>query len=336
MDEEFVSPTGKSPGSSDTSGKPDSLSSAGPDSLSSAGPDIAACPACGSVKSADLFYARDHLVSGREFIIRKCDVCGMGRTVDPPSESDAGAYYLSEEYISHTDSKHTVSDYLYHMARSFMLGRKKKLVSLVTGRSSGVLVDIGSGTGYFPAYMQKSGWQATGIEISEAARKYSADRFGLKALSPAEIKDMPSGTADCITFWHVLEHLYNPDEWLKEVSRILKGDGRCIVALPNFSSTDAAWFGSRWAALDVPRHLWHFTPESVRLFAERNGFECVRISPLPLDLFYISILSYRNQGNHLALIKGMLAGSFLAVRSLFRKEKSSSLVYVLAKRSVAD
>lgn len=290
------------------------------------------CLACGASDSADLYHAKDHLVSGREFLIRRCNACGMGWTVDPPSESDSGTYYVSEEYISHTDRKQNVSDYLYHLARSFMLGWKKRLVTQATGRKTGVIVDIGSGTGYFPAYMQKRGWQATGVEISEAARKYSADRFGLKAVSPEEVKDLPSATADCITLWHVLEHLYSPDEWLQDVSRVLKDEGRCILALPNFSSTDAVWFGKWWAALDVPRHLWHFTPGSMRLFAEQNGFVCERIVSLPLDLFYISILSYRNQGRPLALISGLITGAFLAVRSGFRKEKSSSLVYVLAKR----
>ncbi|MRR23314.1 class I SAM-dependent methyltransferase [bacterium] len=294
------------------------------------------CLACGAADSADQYHAKDHLVSGKEFTIRKCNACGMGWTVDPPAETGAGKYYVSEEYISHTDRKQSISDYLYHLARSFMLGRKKGLVDRVTGRNAGILVDMGSGTGYFPAYMQKEGWQVTGVEISEAARKYSADRFSLKAVSPEEVKDLPSATADCITFWHVLEHLYSPDEWLKEVSRILKDDGRCIMALPNFSSTDAIWFGNRWAALDVPRHLWHFTPGSMQLYAERNGFVCESLVSLPLDLFYISILSYRNQRKSLALIKGLVTGAYLAVRSGFRKEKSSSLVYVLSKKHAGN
>lgn len=290
------------------------------------------CLACGAADSSELYHAKDHLVSGKEFLIRKCNACGMGRTVDPPSENDAGAYYVSDEYISHTDRKQSISDYLYHLARSFMLGRKQRLVTSATGKSAGVLIDIGSGTGYFPAFMKKKGWQTTGVEISESAMRYSADRFGLNAVSPAEVRDLPSATADCITLWHVLEHLYRPDEWISEVSRMLKDDGKCILALPNFSSADAEWFGNSWAALDVPRHLWHFTPGSVQLFAERNGFSCERVLPLPLDLFYISILSYRNRGISPALIRGMITGVFLAVRSGFRKEKSSSLVYVLAKK----
>jgi len=289
------------------------------------------CPACGSADHADLFHTKDHLVTGKEFLIRKCNACGMGWTVDPPAESDAGAYYVSEEYISHTDRKQSISDYLYHIARGFMLRRKKRLVSSVTGKSTGALVDIGSGTGYFAAFLKQKGWQVTAIEISEAARKYSENQFGLKAIPPEGIKNLPSGSADCITFWHVLEHLYNPSEWMTETGRILSGNGKCIIALPNFASADSEWFGKRWAALDVPRHLWHFTPEALRHFAGRNGFACEQVVPLPLDLFYISILSYRNQGSSLTLIRGLLTGAFLACRSLFRTEKASSLVYVLSK-----
>lgn len=289
------------------------------------------CPACGGTDHVDLYNAKDHLVSGKEFLIRKCNACDMGWTVDPPAESDAGAYYVSEEYISHTDRKQSISDYLYHIARSFMLGRKKRLVTSVTGKSTGVLVDIGSGTGYFASYMKEKGWEVTAIEISDTARKYSESRFGLKAIPPEEIRNLPSGSADCLTFWHVLEHLYDPLGWMTEAGRILSDNGKCIIALPNFSSTDSEWFGQRWAALDVPRHLWHFTPEALRHFAARNGFACEQVAPLPLDLLYISILSYRNQGRSLALVRGLLTGAFLACGSLLRTEKSSSLVYMLTK-----
>lgn len=295
--------------------------------------DSRTCPACGSADFADLFHAADHLVTGRQYLIRKCNACGMGWTVNPPAESDAGSYYVSEDYISHTDRKQSISDYLYHIARSFMLGRKKRLVASVTGKSTGLLVDIGSGTGYFASYMKEKGWQVSAIEISEPARQYSLARFGLVALTPGDIKSLTSGSADCMTFWHVLEHLYDPSDWMAEAARILSDSGKCIIALPNFSSADAEWFGLRWAALDVPRHLWHFTPEAFRSFAGSNGFVCEQVTPLPLDLFYISILSYRNQGSSLALIRGLLTGAFLAVRNLLSREKSSSLVFVLSKRA---
>ena len=290
------------------------------------------CPACGSADIAGLFHAKDHLVSSREFLIMRCNACGMGWTADPPPEEEAGNFYVSEEYISHTDRKQSISDYIYHLARSFMLGRKQRLVASAVGKETGSLVDIGSGTGYFAAYMKKRGWQVTGIEISDNARKYSVARFGIRAVTPAEIKGMPPDSADCITLWHVLEHLYEPDLWMDEVNRILRDDGRCIIALPNFASSDSARFGNRWAALDVPRHLWHFTPAAFVNFADRHGLACEKISVLPLDLFYISYLSYRNESKSMPLIRGAVTGLFIALRNIFRKKKASSLVFVISKK----
>lgn len=294
-------------------------------------PEMSVCPACQGTTITDLFQAKDHLVSGREFLIKQCITCGMAWTVDPPAEEEAGKYYASDEYISHTDSKQSLTDRLYHLARGFMLGRKGKLVDYAVRKSTGVIIDIGSGTGYFAAFMQKRGWQVTGIELSEQARNYSVERFGIRAIGPQQVSDLPSAYADCITFWHVLEHLYDPAGWLGEVRRILKDDGRCIIALPNFASADAEWFGKRWAALDVPRHLWHFTPEAFRQFVTKQGFDCERTSALPLDLFYISSLSYRNTGKGLPLARGVMTGAVIALRSLFHRESASSLVYVLRK-----
>ncbi len=108
--------------------------------------------------------------------------------------------------------------------------------------------------------MKGKGWNVMGIELSEKARQYSVSRFGLNAVSPSEVSGIKDGVVDCVTLWHVLEHLYDPVLWLKEIKRILKDDGKCIIALPNIKSADAEWFGNEWAALDVPRHLWHFSP----------------------------------------------------------------------------
>jgi SAM-dependent methyltransferase len=295
-------------------------------------PEISVCPACQATNTTDLYRAKDHLVSGQEFLIRQCIVCGMGWTVAPPAEEEAGKFYASDEYISHTDSRQSLADRLYHLARGFMLRRKGNLVDSAVRKSTGVILDIGSGTGYFAYFMQKRGWQVTGIEISEQARNYSVERFGIRAIDPHQVRNLPSASADCITFWHVIEHLYDPAGWLGEVRRILKDDGRCIIALPNFASADAKWFGKRWAALDVPRHLWHFTPDAFRQFAVKKGFVCESTSALPLDLFYISSLSYRNTGKGLPLVRGVLTGVVIALRSMFRRESASSLVYVLSKK----
>ncbi|MDX9903923.1 MAG: class I SAM-dependent methyltransferase [Bacteroidales bacterium] len=296
--------------------------------------EVRSCPVCGGSDFSDLFAARDHLVTGGSFRIAQCCGCGLVVTADPPEEHDIGSYYVSDDYISHSDKKQNLTELFYHLARKFMLGRKFRLVRRATGKSTGTIVDIGSGTGYFASFMQHKGWNVTGVELNDRAREFSAAKFGIRTLTPAGISDLKDASADCVTLWHVLEHLYDPEKWMGEIHRILAGDGRCIIALPNIESSDAQWFGENWAALDVPRHLWHFSPDTLVRLAEEHGFACEAIHQLPLDLFYISALSYRNRGRRLALLRGIATGLFLAVVNLFRRNKASSLIYVLSKQKL--
>ena len=294
--------------------------------------EVRSCPGCGGSDFTDLFTARDHLVTGESFRIAQCCCCGLVVTADPPDEHDIGRYYVSDDYISHSDKKQNLTELFYHLARQFMLGRKFRLVKRVTGKSKGTIVDIGSGTGYFASCMQQKGWNVTGIELNDRAREFSAAKFGIRTLEPSAISDMDDASADCVTLWHVLEHLYDPGKWMGEIRRILADDGRCIIALPNIDSSDAQWFGENWAALDVPRHLWHFSPDTFLRLAENHGFTCEAIRPMQLDLYYISALSYRNRGRRVALLRGVVTGLFLAVVNLFRSNRASSLIYVISKQ----
>jgi 2-polyprenyl-3-methyl-5-hydroxy-6-metoxy-1,4-benzoquinol methylase len=290
------------------------------------------CLVCGSNEPEVLLNASDHLVSGKNFVLKRCNVCSFTYTADPPDERDITKYYLSEDYISHTDKKHSLTDHLYHLARNFMLRKKYNLVRKMYGRETGVLADIGSGTGYFASHMKGKGWNVMGIELNEKARQYSISRFGLNAVSPSEVSGIKAGIIDCVTLWHVLEHLYDPILWLKEIKRILKDDGKCIIALPNIKSADAEWFGNEWAALDVPRHLWHFSPTTLTAFINGQGLTCTKVIPMPLDVYYISILSYKNMGYKFPLLRGAFVGFFLAVRSLAKNNSASSLIYVISKQ----
>jgi 2-polyprenyl-3-methyl-5-hydroxy-6-metoxy-1,4-benzoquinol methylase len=294
--------------------------------------ETGSCLVCGSTGPEVLFTAKDHLVSGEDFVLKRCNLCGFTFTADPPDEKDISKFYLSEDYISHSDKKQNLTDRVYHLARNYMLRKKYDLVSKMSDTKKGTLVDIGSGTGYFADYMTRKGWNVTGIELSEPAREYSISRFGLTVISPTEISTIKDGSADCVTLWHVLEHLYEPVMWLKEIMRILKDDGTCVIALPNIKSADAGWFGNDWAALDVPRHLWHFSPETLSAFIKEHGFICIKVIPMPLDIYYIATLSYKNKGYRLPLLRGTATGLFLAARSLFKKDRASSLIYLISKQ----
>ncbi len=287
------------------------------------------CPLCGSENTSDKLECTDHLVSNEKFRIRECKRCGFMFTQDYPEENVIGKYYESEEYISHSDISKGLTNKLYQAVRRVMLKRKRKLVRKITGLQTGTLLDIGSGTGHFASFMMNSGWEVKGVEINDSARAYSKEHFNISAISPAGLSGLQGATFDCITLWHVLEHFHDPFAYISEIKRLLNAKGKCVIALPNCSSFDAGYYGKYWAGYDVPRHLWHFYPKSFRLFCEKNGLRLSGWHALPLDVFYISQLSERHRASSAPLFKGLTKASVFALKALLKREKTSSLIYVV-------
>ena len=287
------------------------------------------CLVCSSSDTAFRVSCKDHLTGGETFDIYTCRKCGFTFTADPPPETDIERYYNAGEYISHSNTKKGLTNRLYHLTRKLMLIRKRNIIRKATGMNRGTLLDIGCGTGYFAAFMRDNGWKVSGIEVNEKARNFAIDNFSLEVVHDPDLSSFEKGYFDCITLWHAFEHFHDPLKYIVSVKRLLKPGGRCIIAMPNCNSFDAGYFGSSWAAWDVPRHLWHFNPDTFRIFSEKNGFKVSSVISLPADVFYISILSERYRGTNLPLITGLIKGSWFAMLSLFNKERSSSVVYIV-------
>jgi 2-polyprenyl-3-methyl-5-hydroxy-6-metoxy-1,4-benzoquinol methylase len=179
--------------------------------------------------------------------------------------------------------------------------------------------------------MKKAGWDVKGIEINEKARNFSKSQFKLNILYPDKISSLEKESFDCVTLWHVVEHFHDPFNYISEISRLLKPGAVCIAALPNCSSCDAKYYDRFWAAWDVPRHLWHFNTHSFSLFAEKAGLSLEKLRSLPLDVFYISQLSEKYRGSAIPFLKGILKAIIFACLSVFNRQKSSSLVYIMRK-----
>ena len=290
-----------------------------------------ACPLCSAEKILIHLNCRDYFLSGEPFALFKCSDCGFVFTQDYPEAHAIGSYYESDEYLSHNDSSTGFSDRIYRLARNFMLHRKKRMITKITRLKKGKLLDIGSGSGHFAATMKNGGWQVTGIEINEKARNLSESKHGLEILDPKKINTLKTASFDCITLWHVLEHFHEPFEYYAEIMRLLKPGGICVTALPNCNSYDARHYREFWAAYDVPRHLWHFTPSSFAIFSKKAGFVTEKIMNLPADVFYISFVSEKYKESSLPFLRGIIRAKFYAIGAFFRKEKSSSIIYILRK-----
>jgi len=290
------------------------------------------CPLCNSSKISLYLKCTDHLISKEEFDLISCSECGLVFTREYPDEQDIGRYYETDDYISHNDKAEGVLNKVYIVARKLMLRRKKKIVENATGYKKGRILDIGCGTGYFPGTMKKGGWDATGIEPNEKARDFGTRRFSIDVLSPERIAGLPDGSFDAVTMWHVLEHLYDPFDYADEIHRLLKPGGIFLAAVPNCISYDAKYYGKFWAAYDVPRHIWHFTPDTFRIFADKTGFRISGIRTLFPDVFYISILSEKHKGKKMYFLSGLIKGMQFYFQSFPEKSKSSSMIYILKSK----
>jgi 2-polyprenyl-3-methyl-5-hydroxy-6-metoxy-1,4-benzoquinol methylase len=293
------------------------------------------CKACGADKHQILFSCSDFWVSKENFDIAVCHNCGLGYTVNAPSESEIGRYYQHADYVSHSDTREGIFFKVYHAVREYMLGRKRKMVEQsVRGKS---LLDVGAGTAYFISHMQTNGWQVEGVEPDAGARANALNNSGINLKAKLEEVASENQTFSAITMWHVLEHVHQPETYFQTFRKLLSSDGRLIIAVPNHSSFDAGFYGKHWAAWDVPKHLWHFTPAAMYQFAQNNGFEVESKRMLPFDPFYIAMLSEKIAGNFwLSYTRGPLVGLVSFLMGVINKDKASSVVYTLKMKETVS
>lgn len=221
---------------------------------------------------------------------------------------------------------------VYHWVRSYMLGRKARLVVREAHRKEGRLLDIGTGTGYFADAIQKRGWQVEAVERNAQARIFAKEHFNLDIKPDTALQDFAPGSFDVITLWHVMEHLEHLNETWDTLNKLLTEKGVLIIAVPNCSSYDAKKYGAHWAAYDVPRHLWHFTPGTIQKLGAKHEFILAARHPMPFDAFYVSMLSEKYMGRSLSFFRGMLSGTLAWFSALGSKERSSSMIYVFRKK----
>ena len=293
---------------------------------------INVCPVCGCTHLERVMTCTDSYASGERFDLYRCTECGFVFTQDAPVEAEIGRYYETPDYISHSDTRKGAMNAIYHRVRQYMLGSKARLVMRYARCRGGRLLDIGTGTGYFAQAMDGRGWKVEAVEKNPQARAFAKEHFGLDVKPESALDEFAPGSFDAITLWHVMEHLEHLNETWVRLGELLAPNGALIVAVPNCSSADARKYGADWAAYDVPRHLWHFTPATIRRLAEKHGFVMAGCHPMPFDAFYVSMLTEKQKGNSNSFLKGMAVGFSAWLSALGNKERSSSMIYVFRKK----
>lgn len=277
-------------------------------------------------KDEKIVEVKDYSVSQEVFSLYYNRAYDLVLTDPVPSKEKLGSYYQSENYISHTDGKRNFFERLYQSVKKVALRRKVDLL-FRQNNTVGTLLDIGCGTGDFLVEAQKRGWTVTGFEPSDQARVL-AEKKGVRLIS--DFKELADASFDVITLWHVLEHIPNLEEQIVELKRLLKADGKLVLAVPNYKSYDATYYKEYWAAYDVPRHIWHFSQNSIARIFSTFQFKVEEVQPMIFDSFYVSLLSEEYKTGKRNWIKAFLVGLRSNVEARNSMEYSS-LVYCLAK-----
>ena len=267
--------------------------------------------------------AQDYLVTGEKFKVYLDENKIIGKTIPFPKKEEMRKYYNSEEYYPHSLNKRNLFGLLYSKTRKYMQRKKLTWMKGFLKHNSNVL-DYGCGSGSFVRYLRAKSINAYGydpnIKLNTLCEfNYITDKDTWK-----------NKKYDIIFLWHVLEHIHNPFLLIENLKENLNKNGEIFVAIPNYKSHDSKYYGKYWAGYDLPRHLWHFTRESIYQIAKKTNFKIKKEKLLYLDSIYVSFLSEKNKANPFPFFLGLANGLLSVLKSFFTRE-SSSLFFILKK-----
>ncbi|MBX7152090.1 class I SAM-dependent methyltransferase [bacterium] len=293
------------------------------------------CLICDEKISETKFSYRDEYGS---YSVVQCQTCGFYFLNPRPSQQSIGVYYAADTYTPFlsSNSHDDIFAKLYRTVRQYSVGWKRNKIENYFRKGS--ILDLGCGTGEFLSEMKRYDWRVAGIEPSAEAAAFARKKLQLNVTTGTiDTEIAQDQTFDVITMWHVLEHVHDAKRALQNISVKLKPEGILVIAVPNISSFDASIYGCDWIALDPPRHLYHFTPQSMTTLLQRSGFSVMATKQIPLDTIFNCLMS------EIKIIRKRLwiIAPFLCLRTAFvclwsliygsTGKKSSTVLFIVKK-----
>jgi len=259
------------------------------------------CPLCFGDEAELVFVAPDFLNGcPGEFKLVKCKGCGLLRTNPRPTKESIG-YYYPDDYspyqtslVKNGEKKIIKPNSIISLIKKNLFGFYYNIFSLPKGR----MLEIGCASGSFLDRMKVQGWSVQGVEFSEKSAKNAlSEGFDVFIGDVGDFNSKP-GMYDLIVSWMVLEHLHDPVFALKNINQWLDDDGWFVFSIPDASSIDFKLFGKNWYALQMPTHLFHYTPKNISKLLSNAGFSVKHIQwqPSSSNLFFSISYACRERG----------------------------------------
>jgi 2-polyprenyl-3-methyl-5-hydroxy-6-metoxy-1,4-benzoquinol methylase len=235
-----------------------------------------ACLLCGRNDCAPITEAADPIpehAPGLRFAVVRCRHCGLAYTNPRPNPATINRFY-PRDYGPHRqpprDTHHRAPSAFWTRVFGRPCPERRGSLPRAGARR---LLDFGCGSGGYLKRMAALGWRVTGLDVAEHAVGVARDELGCDALAGSlPHPDLAPASFDVVTMWQSLEHVHDPLAILREVLRALVPGGTAVVAVPNFESVSSRLFGEHWVGLDLPRHLTHFTRDTLREMLRAAGF----------------------------------------------------------------
>ena len=236
--------------------------------LSTKGFDQGECPLCAYPRSGVWITAPDRF-HGRQlrYHLLRCPACSLVWLDEPPLKLEMTKHY-GQDYDRAIANAAKAPDHWFDPRNE-----------LLRHKSGGAVLDLGCASGGFLSTLKGPSWKLFGVEMSVDAAAAAQSRSGAKVFV-GDVLDapFPPESFDAITCFNVFEHVYEPVKVLAKVSEWLKPDGIFYTTMPNIDSAGARIFRSYWYALELPRHLFHFSPATLRMVAQSVGLQEVFVS----------------------------------------------------------
>ncbi len=224
-----------------------------------------------------------------EFKLYKCKKCWLV-FLNPQINFEESMNYYDTDYYSKIDEwtiiKNIVKKFIFLLQKIYaeqpnIIGKTCIFSQYVRGIKTiphGKYLDVGCGNGSFLYSIKKinPSWEYYGIDPWKFDEKdVQKHKLNIKK-GVLEDGKYPDDFFDMITLNHVFEHVSDPSETLKELKRILKIGWILIIAVPNINSLAYKIFGKYFHQIDAPRHTYHYSNKTLKMYANKFNFKYLK------------------------------------------------------------
>jgi len=302
------------------------------------------CPVCGQSGAQEWLCGPDRFHGRQEkYTLLHCPACSLVWLSHPPN--------AGEMHLHYTNAYHKL---ISAAGDNSPIRWEDRKAALTPYKQSGTLLDLGCSSGSFLEFMGSESWDLYGVEMSAEGARMAKERSKAQVFV-GDILDapFPRESFDVITCFDVLEHLYEPRRVMVRVGEWLKTGGIFYLLVPNINSAEARVFRSYWHGLELPRHLFHYSPASLKFLADSVGLRAVSLETrrnpaVGTSLRYVgddafstvgirrTPLAYRGEASlpwraarklvRMTILRGLLAiaplvGGGESIHAVFQKEK---------------